>query len=140
MTQRAMAAMLALLLAAISGVFASGCGQGAAPLTRLQSARSGALEVVLLSDHDAIRHGKDTFVVEFKSADGSLVDVGTVRASASMPMGGAPMFGSIDVQRTGVPGRYAAASDFSMAGTWRLSVEWDGPAGRGTVGFSGNVQ
>jgi hypothetical protein len=140
MLRQSMAATCVLLLAVVSGAAASGCGRSTTPLTQLQSARSGALEVVLLSDHDAIRHGKDTFVVEFKSADGSLVDVGTVRASASMPMGGAPMFGSIDVQRTGVPGRYAAASDFSMAGTWRLNVEWDGPAGRGSVGFSGNVQ
>ena len=135
-----MAARCVLLLALVSGAAASGCGRGTAPLTQLQSAKSGTLEVVLLSDHDAIRHGKDTFVVEFKSADGNLVDVGAVRASASMPMPGMPMFGSIDVQRTGVPGRYTAASDFSMAGTWRLSVEWDGPAGRGSVSFSGTVQ
>jgi len=133
-----MSVTLALLLAAMLVV--SGCGRGNTPLTQLQSARSGALEVVLLSDHDGIRHGKDTFVVEFKSADGSLVDVGTVRASASMPMAGAPMFGSIDLQRTGVPGRYTATSDFSMAGTWRLNVEWDGPAGRGSVNLSGTVQ
>ena len=128
------------MLAVVSGAVASGCGRGTAPLTPLQSVKSGPLEVVLLSDHDAIRHGKDTFVLEFKSADGNLVDVGSVRASATMPMPGMPMFGSIDVQRTGVPGRYTAMSDFSMAGTWRLKVEWDGSAGRGSVGFSRTVQ
>jgi hypothetical protein len=130
-----------LLLAVVSWVAASGCGRGSAPLPQLQSVKSGTLEVVLLSEHDAIRHGKDAFVIEFKSvSNGNLVDVGTVRASASMPMPGMPMFGSIDVQRTDVPGRYRAASDLSMAGTWRLNVEWDGTAGRGSVSFSGAVQ
>ena len=139
MTRRAIAVTWAVLLAVIS--VASACGREAAPLTQFQSVKSGALEVVLLSDHDAVRHGKDTFVIEFKSAsNGNPVDVGAVRANASMPMPGMPMFGSIDVQRTGVPGRYAAASDFSMAGTWRFTVEWDGTAGRGSVSFSGAVQ
>ena len=139
MTRRAIALTWVLLVAIVAG--ATACRRGTAPLTQIQSVKSGTLELVLLSDHDAIRHGKDAFVIEFRSAStGTLVDVGTVRASANMPMPGMPMFGSIDVQRTGVPGRYAATSEFSMAGTWRLSVEWDGPAGRGSVSFSGTVQ
>ena len=55
-------------------------------------------------------------------------------------MPGMPMFGSIVVQRTDVPGRYRAEGDFGMAGTWRLNVDWDGPKGRGSVAFSGSVQ
>ena len=55
------------------------------------------------------------------------VDVGEVRAGASMPMPGMPMFGRINVERAEVPGRYRAEGDFSMAGTWRLNVDWDGP-------------
>jgi hypothetical protein len=50
------------------------------------------------------------------------------------------MFGSLDVKRTAVAGRYAAIGEFAMAGTWRLSIEWDGPAGRGSVTFAGTVQ
>ena len=57
-----------------------------------------------------------------------------------MPMPGMPMFGTIDVQRTDVPGRYAATGEFAMAGTWRMTIEWDGPQGRGSVTFSGSVQ
>ena len=37
------------------------------PLTELQRVKAGALDVVLLSPHDALRHGKDTFVIEFRS-------------------------------------------------------------------------
>jgi hypothetical protein len=122
-------------------VSAGGCGGGAsAPLTQLESVKAGALQVVLLADHESLRHGKDAFVFEFRSESGALVDVGAVKAGASMPMPGMPMFGTIDVQRTDVPGRYAAAGEFSMAGRWRIAVEWDGPQGRGQVSFSGSVQ
>jgi hypothetical protein len=119
---------------------AAGCGGGAsAPLTQLESVKSGGLQVVLLADHEALRHGKDVFVFEFRSESGALVDVGAVKASASMPMPGMPMFSTIDVQRTDVPGRYAATGEFSMAGRWRITVEWGGPAGTGSVSFSGSV-
>ena len=119
---------------------AAACG-GAATQTELQKIRSGALDLVVLSSRDALRHGQDAFTIEFRAAgDGHLVDVGSVRANAVMPMGGTPMIGSVVVQRTNTPGRYAANADLSMAGTWRLTVEWEGPAGRGSVGFSGTVQ
>ena len=110
-------------------------------MTELQRLKSGSLDVVLLSHNEALRKGKDTFTIEFRSSpDGKLVNVGTVRASANMPMPGMAMFGNIEVQPTNVPGRYTANSDFGMAGTWRMTVDWDGPAGRGSVGFAGSVQ
>jgi hypothetical protein len=131
--------MLSFVLA--SCLTASACGRGApAALTQIQSVKNGPLEIVLLSDHEAIRHGKDSFVIEFRSStNGNLTDVGSARASASMPMSGAPMFGSIEVKRTDVPGRYAATGDFSMAGTWRMKVEWDGSDAPGSVSFPGTV-
>jgi hypothetical protein len=113
---------------------------GPASLTELKRTKSGTLDVVLLSPRDALRHGSDTFVIEFRSAPGDLVDVGTVRASASMSMSGTPMMGTIDVARTDVPGRYGATSEFSMAGTWRMTIQWDGPSGQGSVTFPGSVQ
>ena len=124
-----------------AAVTTPGCGGGAsAPLTQLESVKAGTLQVVLLADHESLRHGKDAFIIEFRSESGALVDVGAVKASASMPMPGMPMFSTIDLQRTDVPGRYKAAGEFSMAGRWRIVVEWDGPAGKGSVSFSGSVQ
>ena len=112
-----------------------------ANMTEVQRLRSGTLDVVLLSPHDALRHGKDTFTIEFRSTtDRSLGDVGNVRVSANMPMPGMPMFGSVDVQRTSAPGRYAVSSDLEMAGSWRITIEWDGPRGPGSVSFAGTVQ
>ena len=116
------------------------CG-GNARLTEFATVKTGALQVVLLSDHEALKHGKDSFVLEFRAdPGGTLVDVGAVKANGSMPMPGMPMFGAIDVQRTNVAGRYSATGEFAMAGRWRLTVEWDGPAGVGSVSFSESVQ
>lgn len=119
----------------------AGCSGSDAKLTEVHRVRSGMLDVVVLSPHDALKHGKDSFVIEFRSSsDGKLVDVGNVRASASMSMSGTPMLGSIDVKRGNQPGRYDAESELDMAGTWRLTLEWDGPAGKGSAAFSGSVQ
>jgi hypothetical protein len=120
---------------------AAACGGGTARLTELETVAAGPVQVVLLSNHEALRHGKDSFVLEFRSNPGGApVDVGTVKATASMPMPGMPMFGTIDVRRTNVIGRYDATGEFSMAGHWRLAVEWDGPGGHGSVSFSSTVQ
>ena len=131
----------ALAWAAICcAVVVGGCGGGATKLTELQRVKSGQLDVVLLSAHEALRHGQDSFVIEFRSADGALVDAGEVKGSSTMGMAGTPMFGSIDVKRTETPGRYAADAKFDMAGTWRTTVQWQGSAAPGSVTFSGVVQ
>jgi hypothetical protein len=118
-----------------------GCGGPAAALTELARVMADDLEVIVLSPRDAIQHGQDSLVLEFRR-NGNLVDVGDVRATATMPMPGMPMFGSVDVQRTDVAGRYTAVSRFEMAGTWRTKIEWDGQGGRGSgsVTFSGSVR
>lgn len=124
-------------------VFAAGCGRASdeTAAKEVQRLRSGPLDIVLLSSTGKLRRGKDAFVIEFRSAtDGSLLDVGDVRATASMAMSGMQMPGTVAVTSTGIRGRYAAEADLSMAGTWRLPIEWDGPAGKGSVTFSSSVQ
>src|SRR5262245_20556866 len=89
-------------------VLTSGCG-GSNALSEVQRVRSDTVDVVLLSGAGAVRHGKDTFVVEFRSiTDGALVDVGPVSGSATMPMTGMPMLGTVGLKPTGVAGRYSA--------------------------------
>ena len=121
-------------------VFGASCNTGSstADLKEFQRARSGNLDVVLLSDDGTLTHGKDALTVEFRTTSGgNLVDVGTVKAGATMPMAGmAPMLGSVFLESTDTPGRYTAETDLSMAGGWQLKLEWDGPAGRGTATFN----
>jgi hypothetical protein len=137
MSSRVVAVVMAIVMCAA-------CNRSVAPaesLRELAKARAGSLDVVLLTADAGLTTGKDTVTVEFRGpSDGRLVDVGTVKASAMMPMTGmSPMFGPVDVQPTSVAGRYIATSNLSMAGEWRLSLQWDGPAGRGSTTFSSTV-
>jgi len=50
------------------------------------------------------------------------------------------MPGTTRVLRTDVNGVYEVMGQFAMAGTWQFTVEWDGPAGRGSAAFDGAVQ
>lgn len=125
----------------LATLLCAACGQAGAPaasLRELAKSRAGQLDVVLLTADGGLTTGKDTITVEFRdSFNGGLVDVGMVKANAMMPMTGmAPMLGPVDVQSTSVPGRYIAMSELSMAGEWRLTLEWNGPAGQGSVTFS----
>jgi hypothetical protein len=130
-----------LLLAVIASM-AIACGRDEqSQLKELQRARAGSIDVVLLSAGEALHQGKNSSVLEFRAADGTLMDVGSIRVNATMPMAGmGPMLAGTDVRPTDVKGRYAIDSDFSMIGTWRFTVEWDGPAGRGTVSLPGTVR
>ncbi|MDO8678617.1 MAG: CusA/CzcA family heavy metal efflux RND transporter [Acidobacteriota bacterium] len=106
----------------------------------VQTVRSGDLEIVLLTPTGTLRTGRNTVTLEFRSPSGDLVDVGTVRLAANMAMPGMVMSGNVQVQPTGVPGRYAMTAEFGMGGSWPISIEWNGPAGQGSVNFEGAVQ
>ena len=107
----------------------------------IQTVHAKDLDIALLSETGALRQGRNRFFVEFRRAGSATpLDVGTARASATMPMPGMAMSISLGLQPTAVPGRYTAAAEFGMAGMWHMSVEWDGPAGRGTASFEGGVQ
>ena len=107
----------------------------------MQTIRAGDLDIALLSPSGTLRQGRNSFTFEFRrTATTTLVDVGSVRASANMPMPGMGMSGGLKVTRTEAPGRYAATAEFGMAGAWQMAIEWSGPAGQGSVNFQGGVQ
>ncbi|HKT78986.1 MAG TPA: CusA/CzcA family heavy metal efflux RND transporter [Vicinamibacterales bacterium] len=109
--------------------------------TTIQRVRAGNLEIVLRSPDGVLRQGRSSFTIEFRQpGSGSLVDVGMVHASANMPMPGMVMPGGVEIANSGVAGRYVATAEFGMAGTWQMAVEWNGPAGEGSVTFQGRVQ
>jgi Cu(I)/Ag(I) efflux system membrane protein CusA/SilA len=107
----------------------------------VRTIRSGGIDVVLRAPGGVLRQGRNTFTIEFRSADGgALVDAGSVRASANMTMPGMVMSSGMQVQPTGTRGRYAGSAEFGMAGAWQMTIDWDGAAGRGSVSFEGAVQ
>jgi hypothetical protein len=128
-------------LAAMAMVM-SACSQAPqGSMKEIQRAKAGALELVLLGPSEALGQGKGFAILEFRDSSGSLVDVGPVKVNATMAMAGmAPMIAGSDVKPTPAPGRYEIATDFSMAGTWQIAVEWDGPKGRGSARLPGTVR
>ena len=119
-------------------LLAVACGGGT--LTEIQRVKSGAIDVVLLSPTGAIKHGQDSFTIEFRNADGSLVDVGDVKASSTMPMPASPMFGSLEVKKSPTAGRYTVDARFDMAGTWRTTITWAASPSPGAATLSTNIQ
>jgi Cu(I)/Ag(I) efflux system membrane protein CusA/SilA len=110
------------------------------PAQVIQRVGAEGLLIVLSAPAGSLRHGRNSFTIEFQDGNGQLVDVGTVRASANMPMPGMVMSSGLQVTPTGTPGRYEATAEFGMAGAWQMAIEWEGPAGRGSVSFEGTVQ
>jgi len=109
--------------------------------TVVQTVRAGDLDIALLSPTGTLRAGRNSFTFEFtRSGTATLVDVGTVHASANMSMPGMVMSGGVEVMPSVVAGRYDATAEFGMAGTWQMAIEWNGPAGQGSVNFQGGVQ
>jgi uncharacterized membrane protein (DUF4010 family) len=106
----------------------------------VQQVNAGGVRISLLSPTGTLHQGRNAFTIEFRSADGRLVDAGAVRASGNMSMPGMAMSSGLQVKPTDVVGRYQAAAEFGMAGAWHMAIEWDGPAGKGSVNFEGAVQ
>ena len=141
--------LLVLIIVVMGGAFVwrayrnHGVARGvsdAGTATEVQRVRAGDLEIVVLSPTGPFKLGRNTFTIEFRSAAGTLVDVGTVHGSANMTMPGMVMSGELHITRTTAPGRYEATAAFGMAGAWPIAIEWNGPAGRGSVTFEGMVQ
>ena len=132
------------LVVTVVSIAMAGCSSApdSTPLKELQRAKSGAVDVVLLSKTEAIKSGRDEAVVEFRTGgDRHLVDVGPVTINASMVMAGmGPMLGTTTLTRGDMPGRYTVATDLSMSGTWRFELSWDGPAGKGSVNLATTVR
>jgi hypothetical protein len=107
----------------------------------LQTVRSGDLVITLSNPSGQLRTGGNSFRIEFRSTQThALVDVGTVRLDAAMAMPGMAMTGTVSVIPAAQPGVYEASGDFGMSGSWQMTLEWNGPAGRGSAAFDGRVQ
>jgi Cu(I)/Ag(I) efflux system membrane protein CusA/SilA len=107
----------------------------------VETVRSGDLVITVSNPTGNLQLGSNTFRIEFRSsATNELVDVGTVQLAASMTMPGMVMPGPTTIRRTEQPGVYEAGGQYAMAGSWQMTIQWDGPEGRGSATFEGNVQ
>lgn len=122
-----------LLSVGLSGGVASGAEPKA-----IQTYKSKDVVVALLSDSGQWKQGKNSFVLEFKSAATQQpLDAGKVSLSTSMVMPGmAPMIAGASLTPGKAPGQYLGTISFPDSGARQVTVTWDGPAGKGTARFS----
>ena len=109
----------------------------AADMKPIHTQKTKDVTVALQNESGQWKEGKNTFVLEFTSAqDKKPVDVGKVSLSTSMAMPGmAPMLAGATLTPDG-PGRYRGTIEFPDRGARQLTVTWDGPAGKGSTRFS----
>jgi Cu(I)/Ag(I) efflux system membrane protein CusA/SilA len=107
----------------------------------VQTVRSGDLSISVFAPEEGLARGNSELVVEFRSAStGGLVDVGALRARATMSMPGMLMTGGNQARPAGEPGRYVVTGRYGMGGAWQMTLEWDGPGGGGSASFEVDVQ
>ena len=144
-TRPAVATFAFAAIVAVAGAWWVAEKQGARtedPSTAIvHTERAGELEILLRAPAGVLRTGANAFTIEFRRASNrELVNVGAVHATANMSMPGMVMPSGLEVTASGIGGRYNATAEFGMAGSWQLAIEWDGPAGKGSVNFQGAVQ
>ncbi|TAK15390.1 MAG: hypothetical protein EPO35_07645, partial [Acidobacteria bacterium] len=100
----------------------------------------GDVTVTLRSESGAFRMAAAPYSLEFRSANGELVDVSDVRLSGSMQMPGMAMASPGELTPGGRPGRFTVRMSFDMAGTWQMTLSWRDGSGAHTVKFDGDVQ
>jgi hypothetical protein len=130
----------AVLMLLIVGAF--GGPAWGADLKTIHTTTSKDVIVTLLSESGQWTPGPNSFVLEFVSAKTKQpLDVGKVTLSTGMAMPGmAAMKKSATVTADKTPGRYLTKISFPDVGTREVTVTWDGPAGKGSAGFSVNVR
>ncbi len=99
-------------------------------------------QVRLLADegYAGLAQGHSRFWLEFRSVEtGELMPVSDVQVSSSMAMPGMVMAAAVAVEPAG-PGRFHGSAEFDMAGTWRWSLQWQGPDGPKSATFDGEVR
>lgn len=127
--------MIAVLTAVV--VLAVGAVALAADMKPIHTQKTKDVVVTLASESGQWKEGKNTFALEFTSAqDKKPVDAGKVSLNTSMTMQGmAPMIAGATLSPDG-PGRYRGTIEFPDRGTRQVTVTWEGPDGKGSTKFS----
>ncbi|MDB6019459.1 MAG: putative silver efflux pump [Pedosphaera sp.] len=98
------------------------------------------LTVTLSNPEGQLRNAENEVWIEFRDANGQLVDVGTVKFDLDMNMPGMVMHSGSTITPTETPGRYRAKIKPDMAGAWTAKLVYQGPRGSGQVSFDTNVK
>jgi YtkA-like protein len=124
----------------LAGALPAGCARmsSAPALVEVHRERAGGIDVVLLAPQAALKQTRNYCTVEFRKGN-QLVDAGTVQVRTSMTMEGVPMGGVVTEPKRIAAGRFTVEMVLAMTGHWQITIDWDGPAGKGSVTFPADV-
>ena len=129
LTLRSLASMIAL------GTVLVGTGWAQSKAIHTQKTKEAV--ITLKSESGRWSPGPNSFVIELTTPDGQPLDAGKVSLSTSMAMPGmSPMIAGATVTPDKTPGRYLGSISFPDAGARQVTVNWDGPGGKGSARFS----
>ena len=142
MKEKQIQKLLVILLGAAVSFGLVACSSQSSDMKAIQTVKAKDLTITLLSSLGELKQGENNFVLEFRSAaNNQPVDVGRVAIASTMSMPGmAPMSAGVELEPAGQIGRYQAKAGFAMSAAWRFSVQWDGPAGKGSTTFNTDVR
>jgi Cu(I)/Ag(I) efflux system membrane protein CusA/SilA len=98
------------------------------------------LTVNFIHPQGQLRRGDNEIVIEFRNAQGQLVDVGNVNLKLDMNMPGMQMHSGATVEHTRMPGQYLAKIKIDMSGDWNAKLFFQGSYGQGQATFNINVK
>lgn len=98
------------------------------------------VRVLVEGGREGLSQGVTPFALDFReTGTDTPVGVRDVRVSAAMTMPGMVMTAPVRVSPDGT-GRVRGTAEFSMAGAWRITVEWTGASGPRSLTFDGDVR
>ncbi len=100
----------------------------------------GDLTANFIAREGALHRGNNEIIIEFRNAQGQLVDVGNVKFDMDMNMPGMQMHSGGIIERTNTPGQYRTKIKIDMSGDWNSKISFDGPHGQGQRSFSVTVK
>lgn len=93
------------------------------------------IKATLATRSGFLREGPNEFMLEFRTPQGTPVDVGAITLYFDMPAMGSMPYMKNDAQltTTSTPGLYRGTVTLEMKGTWQAKLGYAGQAGNGTV-------
>ena len=129
-------AVMGRVLAAVAVFVASLAATAFAQEKAIHTQKATDAVVTLKSETGQWKKGPNTFVLELTTSAGQPLDAGKATLSTSMTMPGmGPMIAGATLTPDKAPGRYLGTISFPDSGVRQVTVNWDGPGGKGLARF-----
>ena len=123
-------------LAAVAVSVASLAATAGAQEKAIHTQKTADAVITLKSETGQWKPGPNKFALEFTTPSGQPLDAGKATLSTSMTMPGmGPMIAGATLTPDKTPGRYLGTVSFPDSGVRQVTVNWDGPGGKGSTRF-----